>query len=452
LREFLNYETNEYKLLQIVIFAQKEFDGTVRKYPNFADRINLYHTIKPLNLRDTRLMIIFRLEKSSNSSKKLNLFTMPALWAIYRISGGYPRKIINLCHQSILTMIIQNRSKGGYFLVSACARRVFPEESNRWRRFHAATIAIGAVVVALLIFIPSDRFKTLQNQGVKTLMSVFLKQGNQEVSHLDTDSKPRIFRAQIASTDFDNRSRKDTVPARPLKSAVTVRPEASTDKIQLSKANPAANEKTPIIIEKSVQEKTSIQPADSPTEISKAPVGAPVGKIFGDALAAKTRENTYSAILGQITLKPKETLSRIIIGIYGGFNSKYFKSFIITNPEIEDPDLVAVGQIISLPAIPARVSPLNHPVWWVKIDDRDSLEAAFNLLRNHPDNFPGVRLIPYWNPADGTRFAVVLDRLFKDEITAHNHLKQLPAELTSNSMVLSRWGKETVYFSNPYFN
>ena len=48
LREFLNYETNEYKLLQIVIFAQNEFEGTVRKYPNFADRINLYHTIKPV--------------------------------------------------------------------------------------------------------------------------------------------------------------------------------------------------------------------------------------------------------------------------------------------------------------------------------------------------------------------------------------------------------------------
>ncbi len=70
LREFLNYETNEYKLLQIVIFAQQEFEGTIRKYPNFADRINLYHTLKPLNFRDTRLMIKYRLEKSSNASNR----------------------------------------------------------------------------------------------------------------------------------------------------------------------------------------------------------------------------------------------------------------------------------------------------------------------------------------------------------------------------------------------
>ena len=87
LREFLNYETNEYKLLQIVIFAQTEFENTIRKYPNFADRINLFHLLKPLSFNDTRLMIKFRLEKSSNSRKKLNLFTYPALWAIFRITG-----------------------------------------------------------------------------------------------------------------------------------------------------------------------------------------------------------------------------------------------------------------------------------------------------------------------------------------------------------------------------
>ncbi len=35
----------------------------------------------------------------------------PALVAIYRATGGYPRKIINLCHQCILAMIIQNKRK-----------------------------------------------------------------------------------------------------------------------------------------------------------------------------------------------------------------------------------------------------------------------------------------------------------------------------------------------------
>jgi general secretion pathway protein A len=79
LREFLNYETNEYKLLQIIIFAQKEFENTIKKYANFADRINLYHYLKPLNFRDTQLMIKYRLEKSKDTIKKIDIFINPSM-------------------------------------------------------------------------------------------------------------------------------------------------------------------------------------------------------------------------------------------------------------------------------------------------------------------------------------------------------------------------------------
>jgi len=452
LREFLNYETNEYKLLQIVIFAQTEFEGTIRKYPNFADRINLYHTLKPLNFRDTRLMIKYRLEKSSNSAKKLNLFTLPALWSLFRISGGYPRKIINLCHQGILSMIIQNRSKCGYFLVHACARRVFPDESQRRRLVHAAAITLAAVAVALVIILPSDRFNMLQNQGVKSLLTLILKQGNPGVSQPDTESRPPSFRARIASTEFDSRQLKDIEPAGLPKIAAAVAAKASAAQAQLIQDQPASIEKPPTVVEEPVRETPLVQPQQPPMTVSKAPVAATLEKKSAQTLSEETRETTYSTILGQITLKRNETLSRIIIGIYGAFNSKYFKSFIIANPDIEDPDRVDVGQIISLPAIPTRVRPLNTPVWWIKIEDSDSLATAFNLLRNHLGSAPAVRLIPYWNPSDGTRFALLLDKLFTDEMTARQHLQQLPAELASNSMILSRWEKETVYFSNPYFN
>ena len=73
LREFLNYETNDYKLLQIAIFAQKEFENTLEKYANFTDRINLYHRLEPMSFKDTRDMIQFRLNQSSAVAQKLAL-------------------------------------------------------------------------------------------------------------------------------------------------------------------------------------------------------------------------------------------------------------------------------------------------------------------------------------------------------------------------------------------
>ncbi len=125
LREFLNDETNAHKLIQIVIFAQKEFKHLTAPHVNFTDRISLYHELTPLGFLDTRDLIRFRLARSATTDEGAHLFTLPAIFLIHRISGGYPRKIINLCHQALLTMIIQNRAKVDAFCVKTVKKRLF---------------------------------------------------------------------------------------------------------------------------------------------------------------------------------------------------------------------------------------------------------------------------------------------------------------------------------------
>jgi hypothetical protein len=56
----------------------------------------------------------------------------------------------------MLAMIIQNRSRAGYFLVHSCAARVSPEEAARWPRW-AFTIT-GAALVAFLIIVNYGHF------------------------------------------------------------------------------------------------------------------------------------------------------------------------------------------------------------------------------------------------------------------------------------------------------
>jgi len=436
LREFLNFETNEYKLLQIVIFAQKEFENTIRKYPNFADRINLYHLLKPLSFNDTRLMIKFRLEKSSNSSRKLNLFTYPALWAIYRITGGYPRKIINLCHQSILSMIIQNRSKSGYFLVRACARRVFPEESRRRKIIVAGATLAGAAAVILLTLLPLDGIIALPSRGLQNIQALFSPNPKLEISAPLAQTETPTVRAQLAPSEFAKSSRveSESEPVLAEKIAEPQKNEKMIPVVEFATVDEPAKTENVTKIEEAIQVATVVDPAPDDIPTISTPASAP------------------STILGQITLRRDETLSKIIQRVYGSFNSKYFKSFILANPDIEDPDRVEVGQIISLPAIHVEVTPGIKPVWWVKIDESDLLEDAFNILRNYPDSSPSMRLIPYWTPEEGTRFSVVLHRLYKDELSARNQLEQLPAGISSNSEIVSAWDMKSAYFADPYFD
>ncbi|MCE5264043.1 MAG: AAA family ATPase [Deltaproteobacteria bacterium] len=147
LREFLNYETNEAKLLQIVIFAQNEFEEILKEHPNFADRVNQFIALEPLNFRETRQLIAYRIAQASGE-KPVRLFTWPGLRAVYKATGGYPRRIITLCHQCMLTMIIQNRKRAGWFLVRSCSERVSTEKAAGRRR---ALIAASALAALLLI-------------------------------------------------------------------------------------------------------------------------------------------------------------------------------------------------------------------------------------------------------------------------------------------------------------
>lgn len=108
LRTLLNYETNEYKLLQLVIIGQMELLPRLKRIKNFSDRISLKYIFNPLDAHETKNMIEFRLHQAGyNSGKKL--FTDKAIELIYQNTQGYPRKIANLCHIALEELVIREK-------------------------------------------------------------------------------------------------------------------------------------------------------------------------------------------------------------------------------------------------------------------------------------------------------------------------------------------------------
>jgi general secretion pathway protein A len=422
LREFLNYETNEYKLLQIVIFAQKEFEAVVGRHPNFADRINLYHHLQPLSFRDTRMMIQFRLEKSSNGAQPLDLFTLPALVAVYRATGGYPRKIINLCHQCILAMIIQNRKKVGWRIVRQCAGRVFTAEGGRRRLLPAASMTAAALAALLAWAWWQGRIPQLPWNEPRPLAAAAVGEPATPAPIPKADRAAAVVEPSVPPPEGD-------APAPPAPAA----------------AAPAEPPPEPPAVAAAAAEAS---PAPAPPAPSVAAAAAPAG---GDPPAIKTAPLQAPGSLGSVSLKRNETISGLIQRVYGDYSNKNFRSIILANPHIEDPDRVEVGQTILLPAIPVSINPLKREAWWVKITERASLQEAFDLVRNYPSTAAPARLIPYWAPGVGLRFSVILKQVFSDPDTARLQLDLLPRSLSSTGEVLSAWTPGAVFYADPYY-
>ena len=109
LRVLLNYETNEYKLLQVVIFAQMELLPRIKRIKNFIDRAALKYLINPLDEQETASMIRFRLAQAGLADGN-TLFSPEALAAVYRFTQGYPRKIALLCHNALESLVMRERT------------------------------------------------------------------------------------------------------------------------------------------------------------------------------------------------------------------------------------------------------------------------------------------------------------------------------------------------------
>lgn len=108
LRILLNYETNEYKILQLILVGQTELVAGLSKMPNFWDRISLKCVINPLNLSETKEVIQFRLQQAGYQGA--GLFDDEAIRLIHEQSRGYPRQMSIMCHNLLEMLVMKDRA------------------------------------------------------------------------------------------------------------------------------------------------------------------------------------------------------------------------------------------------------------------------------------------------------------------------------------------------------
>ncbi|MGW8313861.1 MAG: AAA family ATPase, partial [Desulfuromonadales bacterium] len=109
IRLLSNLETEEDKLIQVVMVGQPELrqhlsDHSLRQ---LNQRIAVRYQLRPLNREETAAYILHRINVAGRPDG--NVFSTGALRAIFKHSGGVPRRINLICDRALLTAFTEER-------------------------------------------------------------------------------------------------------------------------------------------------------------------------------------------------------------------------------------------------------------------------------------------------------------------------------------------------------
>ncbi len=155
IRLLTNLETEEKKLLQVVLFGQPELDAKLKKASlrQLKQRITFSYILRPLAKSELDVYIHHRLAKAGYTYG--SVFTAGAKKKLYLASGGLPRLLNVLCHKALLVAygrglsVVDNKA-----VKRAIADTESSQTAKHWLTTNLALVMASglALVVLLLVY------------------------------------------------------------------------------------------------------------------------------------------------------------------------------------------------------------------------------------------------------------------------------------------------------------
>jgi general secretion pathway protein A len=133
LRLAQNLETQQHKLLNLMLFSQLEWVDVLRAAPNFEQRINMTYTLAPIRLEETRHFIEFRLRQAGMPASEA-IFEEAAIQAVHAYAEGIPRVIVTVCRNAMLTAAhLRSRRVSADIILHTIEKTTVPDPERRAR-------------------------------------------------------------------------------------------------------------------------------------------------------------------------------------------------------------------------------------------------------------------------------------------------------------------------------
>ncbi len=161
MRLLTNLETNQRKLLQIILLGQPELAQMLERpeLRQLAQRIVARYHLGPLNKTEVAAYLKHRLDVSGVAAGTRQLFPDNLIGPIYRLSGGVPRLLNVLCDRALLGTYVQGKERVDRATLDQAANEVFPPPAGggRGRRMLFAGAAVLAALAAGLVIYQKDQ-------------------------------------------------------------------------------------------------------------------------------------------------------------------------------------------------------------------------------------------------------------------------------------------------------
>jgi general secretion pathway protein A len=151
IRLLTNLETNQRKLLQIVMLGQPELRDQLARpeLRQLAQRITARYHLGPLDRSEIAPYINHRLGVAGHHKK---LFPDKVINKIYRLTNGIPRLINVLCDRTLLGTYVEGREQVNHLTLKKAAREVFGQSTNTSEIFKWLIPALFIISLAGAIF------------------------------------------------------------------------------------------------------------------------------------------------------------------------------------------------------------------------------------------------------------------------------------------------------------
>ena len=148
LRLLSNLETNQDKLLQIILVGQPELGAMLESHDlrQIGQRITLNYHLTPLKFNETKEYIQYRINIAAQ--RKGIKFDRLAYYQIFKYSKGIPRLINIVCDRALLTAFVLNQHKITGSILKASIREL--SGSRRLKNYGFADGRKGLALISIL--------------------------------------------------------------------------------------------------------------------------------------------------------------------------------------------------------------------------------------------------------------------------------------------------------------